>query len=83
MTEIVTGLLPRQQEQVVFPPEHEAPRAWPPSLGVRPAKMLASLVAARGRPAQPVSGHPRKFMKRRLSEVRCTAIFNESVGGIR
>ena len=31
MTEIATGFLPRQQEQVVFPPEHEAPRAWPPS----------------------------------------------------
>ena len=55
MTEIATGFLPRQQEQVVFPPEHEAPRAWPPSLGVRPAKMLASLVAYRARPTRTTS----------------------------
>ena len=47
MAEIVTGFLPRQQEQVVFPPEHDAPR------GVR-------LHLVCGRPRCAPRGRPRE-----------------------
>ena len=41
MAVIITGFFPRQQKQVVFPPEHDAPRGGRLHL-VWPAKMCAS-----------------------------------------